>query len=141
MLNDLTLIEKRNLFTINRKAIWPYEKKDNVWVSVTIEVDLNLTVIERKIYTLFDLLSEIGGLSQILAIIVTAIVACWNYNSFDNMMVTNLFKAQKSRDKSKDSDLEENKSEFLKVGSMPNCRDILYSLVPDCCVFCKRSRK
>ena len=104
MLNDLTLIEKRNLFTINRKAIWPYEKKDNVWVSVTIEVDLNLTVIERKIYTLFDLLSEIGGLSQILAIIVTAIVACWNYNSFDNMMVTNLFKAQKSRDKSKDSD-------------------------------------
>ena len=141
MLNDLTLLEKKELFKINRKAIWPYEKKDNVWVSVTIEVDMSLTVIERKIYTLFDLLSEIGGLSQILALIVTAVVACWNYNSFDNMMVTNLFKVQKSRDKLKGSDSEENKSEFLKLGSMPNCGDIFFSFVPDCFLFCKRSRK
>ena len=102
MLNDLTLFEQKNLFTLNREAVWSYEKVDNVWISVTIEVDLSLTVIERKIYTLFDLLSEIGGLSQILFLIVTAIVSIWNYNSFDNMMVTNLFKVQKSRNKLKE---------------------------------------
>ena len=41
----------------------PYEYKDNVWVSVTVEVDLDLTFVERKVYTLFASLSDIGGLS------------------------------------------------------------------------------
>ena len=66
----------------------PYEWKDNVWVSVTVEIDFNLTVIERKIYTLFELLSDIGGLSQILSLMGAILVSAWNYNSFDNMMVT-----------------------------------------------------
>ena len=63
MLNDLTLIDYEDLFTLERIEILPYEWKDNVWVSVTFEVDFNLTFIERKIYTLFALLSDIGGLS------------------------------------------------------------------------------
>ena len=73
----------------------PYEWKDNVWVSVTVEIDLDLTVIERKVYTLFASLSDIGGLSQILAIFASIILSIWNYNSFDNMMVAQLFKVKK----------------------------------------------
>ena len=88
MLNDLTLENHEDLFTLNRAELLPYEWKDNSWVSVTVEIDFNLTVIERKIYTMFELLSDIGGLSQILAIIGAISVSIWNYNSFDNMMVT-----------------------------------------------------
>ena len=53
MLNDLTLEEYEDLFTLDRAELKPYENKDSVWVSVTFELDFNLTVIERKIYTLF----------------------------------------------------------------------------------------
>ena len=77
----------------------PYEWKDNVWVSVTVEMDFNLKVIDRKIYTLFELLSDIGGLSQILAIIGAITVSIWNYNSFDNMMVRKLYKVKKPPEK------------------------------------------
>ncbi len=63
MLNDLTLEEYEDLFKLNKAELRPYEWKDNVWVSVTVEVDFDLIVIERKIYTLFALLSDIGGLS------------------------------------------------------------------------------
>ena len=63
MLNDLTLQGYENLFTLSKADLMPYEWKDNVWVSVTVEADLDLTFIERKVYTLFASLSDIGGLS------------------------------------------------------------------------------
>ena len=40
----------------------PYEKDDNVWISLTVERDLSLRVLSRNIYTGFDFLSDIGGL-------------------------------------------------------------------------------
>ena len=41
MLDEITSIEFDNLFKISRLAAMPYEKPDNTWVSVTIEMDLN----------------------------------------------------------------------------------------------------
>lgn len=74
---------------------WPYEKDDNVWVSVNIERDLNMNAFERTVYTSFDFLSDLGGLSGILVSGFWIFVNAWNYNSFDNYMVTNLFKMKK----------------------------------------------
>ena len=78
-------------------SVTPYEKFDNSWVSVTFEMELSLMSYERNVFTLFDMLSDIGGLSGILLTTFGALTALWNYNSFDNMMAASLFKVAKTQ--------------------------------------------
>ena len=87
----MTKQEYEDLFKLTRKEVLPYEKFDNTWISVTIEMDLNLMTYERTLYTMFDLLSDVGGLSGILVTIFSVLITCWNYNSFENLLVSNLF--------------------------------------------------
>ena len=84
-----------DLFKINQLVPLPYEDNDNVWISVTIEMDLNVMHYERKVYTIFDMLSDVGGLSGILTTIFWVLSAIWNYQAFDNFMVSRLFKMRK----------------------------------------------
>ena len=44
----------------------PYEHDDNVHLSLSFELDLNLYIIQRQVYTTLDLLSDLGGLRDIL---------------------------------------------------------------------------
>ena len=46
-----------------------YEEPTKIWQAVTFEMDLSILQIERKVYTVFDMLSDVGGLTGILAII------------------------------------------------------------------------
>ena len=71
----------------------PYEWDDNIWVSIAIEMDLDLLEYTRSRYTAFDLLSDVGGISGMFASIFAVFMAAWNYNALDNLMVTRLFKA------------------------------------------------
>ena len=75
----------------------PYERVDSTWISVTVEMDLSLVTYERTIFTLFDMLSDIGGLSGILMTTFGVFTAMWNYNAFDNMMASSLFKVTKTQ--------------------------------------------
>ena len=43
-------------------------------------------------YTTFDMLSEVGGLLGIMIIFSRGVIAIWNFNSFDNFLVSRLFK-------------------------------------------------
>lgn len=97
MLNDWTLTPIQDLFSLHKKEAMPYEKVDSTWVSVTVEMDLSLVTYERTIFTLFDMLSDIGGLSGILMTFFGALAALWNFKTFDNMMVTSLFKVNASQ--------------------------------------------
>lgn len=67
-LDDLTLDVERGLFKFEQGSTYSYEKKDNVWTSVTLERNLTKTEYSRAIYTAFDLMSDIGGLSGIISI-------------------------------------------------------------------------
>ena len=62
MLDTLTMIEKKHLFRLERQYPMPYEKFDNTWVSITIERALDVMFYERQVYTVFDMLSDVGGL-------------------------------------------------------------------------------
>ena len=84
--------ERDDLFSITKKEVLPYEKVDNVHVSVTIEVNLTLQKFERSIYTVFDLLSDIGGLTEMFLATFSIVLVIWNFSSLDNFMVTKLFK-------------------------------------------------
>ena len=132
MLDDMTKQEYEDLFKLTRKEVLPYEKLDNVWISVTIEMDLNLMTYERTLYTMFDLLSDVGGLSGILVTIFSVLITCWNYNSFENLLVSSLFNI-----KSKNL-LKRGSTEEIKVSRTPNCREGLFCLLPSRCTVCCR---
>ena len=91
-LGDITLEERTNLFRLWPLPIFPYEKNDDVWISITVERDLSLKTLNRGIYTSFDFLSDIGGLYGILAGLIGIFVSMWNINMFDNMMVRQLYR-------------------------------------------------
>ena len=47
---------------------------------------------------MFDMLSDVGGLSEMAAVIITILLAIWNYLAFENYMVSLLFKYKKQGD-------------------------------------------
>ena len=122
MLGDWTLDAFTGLFSLMKKDSLPYEKDDRVQISVTVEMDLSLQSYERKLYTLFDLLSDVGGLSGILVTIFGLLIALWNYNYFDNMMVSGLFKIKNKHSKT---------PQDVKNGKLPECRELFY--IKQCC--------
>ena len=138
MLDDWTLQPYEDLFKVSRKEVLPYEKADNVWLSVTLEMDLNLMTYERTLYTMFDLLSDVGGLSGILVTIMTLIMTIWNYNSFDDLMVASLFniKSEASYDDGLRSEPEQ-----IKVSHTPHCKEFLLSLLPGRSKCCRKRKE
>ena len=72
-----------------------YEKDADTWFDLTIEMNLNLELIQRNGYTVLDLLSDVGGILEISTIVITYFLAFWNYNYFENYLVTRLYKIEK----------------------------------------------
>ena len=52
----------QDLFKLTEQKVLPYEKRDETMVMVSIEMDLNRVDYSRSRYTIFDLLSDVGGL-------------------------------------------------------------------------------
>ena len=134
-LGSITLKKHSNLFKLEPLSLFPYEKKDNVWVSVTIERNLGLSVLSRTLYTGFDFVSDVGGLSGFLLGFLAMIVGAWNHNSFDNRMVSHLYRIR--------HDKIPKKNTSIKVSRWPQCKDLLFSKFPlRCSKFkcCEKSR-
>ena len=91
-LGALTMTYMNDLFTINELKNRPYENTDDAWLSITFEMNLDVTTIERNSYTIFDMFSDVGGLFGIFSTMFGVVSGIWNYNSFDNHMVSRLFK-------------------------------------------------
>ena len=66
-------------------------------MDITIEMNFGERLISRAGYTFLDYLSDIGGMQGLLISGVSYFLAFWNYNYFDNYMVTRLFKIRKKR--------------------------------------------
>ena len=121
-------------------SIMPYEKKDNVWVSVTVERNLDLTELQRTTYNAFDFVSDIGGLSGFLFPFFAVVVNIWSFHSFDNTMVSNLFKKQSRKpgpDEPRDAKYRAEFTEPIVLSSNPACGDLLRTYF----CFCYGKRK
>ena len=64
-------------------------------MEIDIEFDKDLTVIAREGYTILDYLSDIGGMQGLLISTAALWLTFWNYNYFDNFMVSRLFRLEK----------------------------------------------
>ena len=100
-LGDVTLNEQEGVFTLQPLSLMPYEKKDNVWVSVTLERSLDIKELQRTTYNTFDFVSDVGGLSGALLSFFTIIVSVWNFNSMDNTMASQLYIQQDENGKTR----------------------------------------
>ena len=82
-------------------------------------MDLSKLVYQRTVYTGFDLLSDIGGLGGMLMLIFAILVGIWQFQSFDNYMVSRLFKIRKPADKIEKGTPYFLRSEFIMPDKNP----------------------
>ena len=76
-----------------------YERRDEAWFTLWIEMNLDLLKYERRVSTLSDLMSDVGGFFGLLLMFGSVLAKLWNFNSFDNFLVSRLYKIQKPREK------------------------------------------
>ena len=59
-------------------------------------MNLDYTTVTRSGYTILDVLSDVGGIMSILFSAMSMFLSAWNYNHFDNFLVSRLFKVHRS---------------------------------------------
>ena len=85
--------DEREIFSIKPNTVRPYEYSDDVHFAVAYEFDLNMYRIDREAYNFLDWLGDLGGLKEAVIIILTFILGMFNYNVFDNYMVSQLYRS------------------------------------------------
>ena len=118
------------MFELKAQPKRSYEKDSVVQMDITIELDLDRQFIIRKCYSFLDLLSEVGGMIGILMAILTSVVSCFNYNNFDNYMVSRLFKIKKPDSMSNQSDPYFQRADFIDPSNYHNLLEYFNSIMP-----------
>lgn len=57
-------------------------------------MSLHLNVVQRQGYTLFDVMSDIGGMQGILFTFMNIFLNMWNYRYIDDLLVSKLFRSK-----------------------------------------------
>ena len=99
--------------------VMSHEYRDNVWVTFRIEMNLDLFKYERRVSTLSDLMSEVGGFFGLLIMFGSVSAKLWNFNSFDNFLVSRLYKIKKPSEKLNEDTSYFNKSDFFNKSIIP----------------------
>ena len=114
-------------------------------MDVTIEMNLDLGVIQREGYNVFDALSDIGGIQSLIAAVFSSFIGMWNYKHFDNYMASKLFKIQQSsrtNAQKKENKLRADREpKFIEPTRFCNIMHYLMDLIPKRFQFCRKTRK
>ena len=55
--------------------------------------------VDREAYNLLDWLGDLGGLKEAIVIVFGSIVGLFHYHTFDDFLVSNLFRSQTKKDR------------------------------------------
>ena len=88
-----------NIFSVTSNTVRPYEYFDNVHVAIAYEFDLNLYRLDREAYNKLDWLGDIGGLKEALTIMFAFLFGIFNYNKFDDYLVSNMYREATKKDR------------------------------------------
>ena len=110
-LDDLTELENAKIFKIDQKSTFSYEKDYQAQMDLTIEYNLNQTIIARDGYTYFDILSDVGGMQSILMSFIAIFISVWNHNMLDNFLVSRLYKVKKTKSQHQKRDYDSESSD------------------------------
>ena len=89
-LDEITELEDSSVFTLKALPPRAWEWDPTYVTGVRIEMDLNLLVIQRTGYNILDFLSDVGGFESVLITTLNILLGLWNYNNFDNYLVSQL---------------------------------------------------
>ena len=68
-----------------------FEKDVNVAMDITIEMNRDQVTLSRNVYTILDVLADIGGIQSIIVSVIVIFSSFWNYGHFDSNMAKQLF--------------------------------------------------
>ena len=78
---------EEKIFSINLAKDRPYEYPDSVHFAINYEMNRNLVMYEREVYTSLDWFGNVGGLFEGLKLFFGMLVAFFNYKFYTNFMV------------------------------------------------------
>ena len=133
-LDDFTELEDGSIFKIESQPLMSYEKDYDVQMDISFEMNLDQKVIARAGYTSLDYISDIGGMQGMLLSLMAWLIAIWNYNMFNDHLVTRLYKIEKV---DADKQIFRNyfdRSEFMFPKKFSNPRDYIRDMFS--CIKC-----
>ena len=74
----------------------PSEVKEWTQMEISVEMDLDVTMLQREYYDLLECMADIGGILQILLSGIAFILVILNYQHMDNFLAAQLFKIDSS---------------------------------------------
>ena len=77
-------------------------------ISITFEFDLDLTVIDRQVYSILDWLGDVGGLGEALFFICGGVLMITQFGQFDLMLIKSLYLVKKRNKPLDEADLNDN---------------------------------
>ena len=81
----------------------PYEFDNEVHISITFEMDLDLHVIRRQVYNILDWIGDVGGLGEGCFFISITLLGVIHFGALDNMIISELFRVSKAREEDGDT--------------------------------------
>ena len=72
---------------------------------MTYSMSRDVTIIDRTVYSTFQLLGDVGGLNGLLLSIGATFVGFWNYYNAENFLIGDLFISPISKGKDSDQEL------------------------------------
>lgn len=99
-------------------------------MEITVEMNLDMVEIHRVGYTFLDYLSDIGGMQVLLLGGIHYFLAFWNYQFFDNYLVTRLYKLEKEKVSEKRGRSYFNRSTFMKPTPLYNPKEWFRTHLP-----------
>jgi len=90
--DELTELKNSNLFELVQLPPRAYEYFEDVIMAVSLEIDPDKYVVTRKVYTVLDLLSQVGGLRVVFVGAFGALLRVINRNYQRDYLMGHLYK-------------------------------------------------
>ena len=139
------MLEDHTIFKLDKLANQPYEKDFIVQMDVTIEMNLDLGIINRTGYNILDVMSDIGGIQSIIITTASVLAGLWNYKHFDTFLTSKLFKIREFGEANSKDPLSMIKAasgtlKFIKLRRYCNIGHYIMDLIPQKCRCCRKTK-
>lgn len=113
-------------------------------MEITVEMNLDVTKVNRSYYSLLDCMSDIGGILQVLLSGFSFCLLVFNYQHMENFLAASLFKIERA-ESSVDEAIFNNKklahSDLIVPPKYSNIKDFFMNMLPKKLKCCCRENK
>ena len=96
--DELTELTADSVFTLEQGFTRPFEMHREAVFALAIDVNPHLPVVSRSNYTVLDVMSDVGGLAEVLFLFVSLGVSLLNYKNLNSFLTAKLYKMKAHSD-------------------------------------------